>query len=252
MSKLSLLVAASMYELNVSQRRLGLRCQQRHPSYQLWGSNDLAAKGYQLLVTGMGANRATRAVRTFLNDTQGSTHFGQAVLFGVSGALRGDLKVGEVCYPHWVASGEKGAQRIELSRDCMLLGRNHNMKANDCGLVSVHRLVCSADEKLRLGESSHADIVDLETHSIVLEFHGADIPCGVVRAVSDDAQTSLPEAMAHFVHDDQASLGAQVLRSVQAVVGSGFAELAHMRKRVNLCSANLDAVLRSMPKGFLS
>lgn len=135
------------------------------------------------------ARRAGRqAVRVGVRAANG-VPAGRVVSFGLAGALRGSLRVGDVLDATRVVD-ETGATLWE--------GGPLGVRGALPGTVLASRaLVHDAQERRRLHAASGADAVDME--SGVLAASGRLV--GVVRAISDDA-ASLIEGVDGTVHAD--------------------------------------------------
>jgi hypothetical protein len=112
---------------------------------------------------------------------------GQLVSFGLAGALRDDLAVGDVL----------DATRV-VAEDGSVLWEGPGLGVGRSATVlGVDRLVHDAAERARLRDASGADAVDME--SAVLARSGR--LAGVVRVVSDDVHSAI-EGVDSTVHAD--------------------------------------------------
>jgi hypothetical protein len=129
---------------------------------------------------------------------------GRLVSFGLAGALRDDLAVGDVLDATRVVD-ERGATLWEgpglgVGKDATVLGSD--------------RLVHDASERARLHAASGADAVDMESGVLARSGRLA----GVLRVVSDDAR-SVIEGVDRTVHPDGRTDVAGLLRWVAAKRG---------------------------------
>ena len=113
----------------------------------------------------------------------------QVVSFGLAGALRDDLHVGDVLDATRVVD-EQGATLWEGAPLGVEGARIATMLGSDA-------LVHDAGERRRLRESTGADAVDMESGVLARSGRLA----GVVRAVSDDSESSI-EGVDRTVHPD--------------------------------------------------
>jgi adenosylhomocysteine nucleosidase len=140
----------------------------------------LGIPGVRIGVTGVGARAARAAVRRlFAAGTPGPV-----VMAGFAGALRPGLAVGDVLRPAEVVDG--AGRCWPAAPPWADTGR----------LLTVHRLVGEPAAKVELGRRHGADIVDMESAAVADECAWHGIPFAAVRAVSDDAATRLPPALA--------------------------------------------------------
>jgi adenosylhomocysteine nucleosidase len=127
-----------------------------------------------------------RAVRVGVGAVNGVPD-GPVVSFGLAGALRGGLRVGDVLDATRVVD-ESGATLWE--GEGLGVGRGATILGSD---VLVH----DADERRRLHDASGADAVDMESGVLARTGRLA----GVVRVVSDDVASAI-EGVDATVHPD--------------------------------------------------
>ncbi len=215
-----LLLAALRDELWPTIRRLKLARCADHFAGTCQG-NAIVAR-----ITGMGAARAAAAARQAIEVHRPT----RVILIGFSGALSPALHVGDIVRPRWV--GNMCGEVIPLSQPVgqvgnlsspasppSLVGQVSNLSSEEsdrlqtcptgndrlqtCStLLTCDHLVCDPAEKLRLGEAHGACIVDMETFAVACIARETNAPLTVIRAVSDDAATALPPAMADWVNAD--------------------------------------------------
>lgn len=144
-----------------------------------------------LVQCGVGKWRAERTVR-FVLDRYPVTAI---VLLGFSGALTAGLKAGDVAACSSVRS-TGGQEGDEYPCDESLLSAARSCTGTRCqrGVgVSALGLIGSAEAKRVLGETSRADVVDMESYWVARVAAESRIPFIAVRAVSDSAKDSLPD-----------------------------------------------------------
>lgn len=122
--------------------------------------------GVRVLITGMGARNAERAVREALRELRPDRVF----TCGFAGALHPSLVIGEVVCPReTICSGAKP--------------------------VVFHcaaRVAITVAEKLALRAQTGADVVEMESAVITRVCHAAGVECVTLRAISDTAHEDLP------------------------------------------------------------
>jgi len=147
----------------------------------------LAGRRLAWVVSGAGRERAARACQLLIDG-----HRPKVICSaGFAGALNEQLRRGQLvhpikalCHDHdaitllpWTAAGESAAQTI----------------------VTVDRVVCTANEKRSLATATGADLVDMETWAVADVAQRAGLPCASIRVVSDDASQDLPPEMTALV-----------------------------------------------------
>jgi adenosylhomocysteine nucleosidase len=137
----------------------------------------------RVLLTGVGARAAEQAVRWALE-----TPADLCISSGFAGALRSDLKVGNVLAARVVRRAEK---ELAVASDQELLGAACNVGARHVErFLTSERLVVSAAEKALL--ASEAEAVEMESFVILAEAARRGVRAVAVRATSDNVAASLP------------------------------------------------------------
>jgi hypothetical protein len=108
---------------------------------------------------------------------------------GACGALAPGLVRGALVAPEVVLTASGEARATDPAPGVERSGR----------LVTVGELADTADGKARLRRATGADAVDMESALIVAWAHASGRRATVVRAVSDDAGTAIPRALAALV-----------------------------------------------------
>ncbi len=134
-----------------------------------------------VLETGIGAERAAAAIRWVLNTLRPRL----VVACGFAGALSPQLKIGDMLL---------ASEVIEPGEDDL---RWHTVVPGALGdlemgrLLTVPRLVAMPADKRSLGRQTAAVMVDMESAAIAEACQARRVPCAVVRAISDAADTAL-------------------------------------------------------------
>jgi adenosylhomocysteine nucleosidase len=137
----------------------------------------------RVVLTGIGGMRATKAARAAL---EWQPNF--CITAGFAGSLRADYRAGHVLVARDIIELESGRT---ISGDATLLHR-----AETCEAVVIERLltsssmVLSAEGKKRLGNMAAA--VEMESFAVAAEAVAKRIPVIAIRAISDEADESLP------------------------------------------------------------
>src|SRR5262249_29621652 len=125
-----------------------------------------------------------RAVRVGVRVANGVPD-GRVVSFGLAGALRDDLRIGEVL---------DATRVVDQHGETLWEGKGFGV-GRAATILGGDELVHDAAERRRLHESSGADAVDMESGVLARSGRLA----GVVRAVSDDAASAI-EGVDRTVH----------------------------------------------------
>lgn len=114
----------------------------------------------------------------------------RVLLVGLCGSLVPEYALGDV-----VVYGEcvRGSAVLQCDPELtQTLGRSFPTKPVVRALTTGH-VLCSADEKRRLGERHQAAVVDMEGFAALEVLSRAGIKVGMVRVVSDDCHHDLPD-----------------------------------------------------------
>ncbi|HXD52976.1 MAG TPA: hypothetical protein VN689_13840 [Burkholderiales bacterium] len=136
-------------------------------------SRDCHRGDVRVLVSGMGARNAERAVRAALDEQRPSAVF----TCGFAGALDPKLVIGDVIFE---------------TADINLASLFKQAGAKGVRFHCADRVAVTAREKSDLRQRTGADAVEMESGVIQKLCEHAGIPCATVRAVSDIAAEDLP------------------------------------------------------------
>jgi hypothetical protein len=115
----------------------------------------------------------------------------KVLVMGLCGSLRDRFQVGDiVLYDECVY--ETKVQQCDRSFTAELYAHLQEKVSLVKGLTS-DRVVCSAKEKLHLGEISKADVVDMEGFATLEFFQQAGVEVAMLRVVSDDSKHDIPD-----------------------------------------------------------
>ena len=157
---------------------------------------EIGGSPVRVLLTGIGANAASRAMSWAL-----SSPTDLCIASGFAGALRPSLVIGDVLAARVV---RRAGRELAVASDHELMSA-----AIDAGARRVDRfltsekLVVTAAEKSELGND--ADAVEMESFVILAEAARRGVRAVSVRAVSDEADASLPYDFDR-IRDDQGKL----------------------------------------------
>jgi nucleoside phosphorylase len=186
------------------------------------------------LETGLGADRAAKAIRWVLDNFEPRL----VVVAGFAGALSSTLKVGDVLLASEVV--EPGEDELHW----------HTAVPAELGdlpvgrLVTVKQLVATTGEKQSLAGQTDAVMVDMESAAIAEACQEWNVPCAVVRVISDTAATALSPRLVKLLSGGRASpwrVLATVLRSPPSII-----ELWRLARDTRLAARRLSAALSKL------
>jgi adenosylhomocysteine nucleosidase len=135
-----------------------------------------------LVCGGIGAEAARRATEAVIREVSPV----RVISVGFAGALDGSLAVGQVLEPRTVINAADGARTEVGSGE---------------GILVSSATVAGKEQKIRLGKAYGATAVDMEAAAVAQGAEARGVEFGVLKAISDAADFSLP-AMDRFVTDD--------------------------------------------------
>jgi adenosylhomocysteine nucleosidase len=147
-----------------------------------------------VLLTGIGrkhAGSSTLGIQMVAADTD--QYFDVCVSTGLAGALKPDLKAGEIVVASRLRTGtaRAGSGKNAISCDEELVSISRNCGAREvAGFYEEDRILITAAEKAKL--SSSADVVDMESFDVISESMVWGSRGVAVRAISDASESDLP------------------------------------------------------------
>jgi nucleoside phosphorylase len=115
----------------------------------------------------------------------------KVLMMGLCGSLRDRFQVGDiVLYDECIYETKVQQCSRSLTEE---LHKHLQDKASLVKGLTSDRVVCSAKEKLHLGETSKADVVDMEGFAALEFFQQAGVEVAMLRVVSDDSQHDIPD-----------------------------------------------------------
>jgi nucleoside phosphorylase len=160
---------------------------------------------------------------------------GIMILAGVAGGLSSAARGGSA----WVAAEVVDAHEGRRWRATSFPGHA------TCVVACTAHVVTQPLDKRALGRRFGADLVDLESAAFVRLAEEAGRRWAVVRGVSDDAETQLPEGIEHWTTADGR---VRAIRIGRAVVGrpSLLGELARMRRTASQAMAQVAGIVAQL------
>lgn len=119
------------------------------------------------------------------------------VLAGFAGALSSDWAVGDVGIAESVIDAATGE----------MWQRRDRAGGRAAKILTLQRPALSAERKAEIHQSTGADLIDLESSGVVAVCCQRGVDWRVVRVVSDDAATTIPEPLGALVSEGEANVG---------------------------------------------
>lgn len=184
-----------------------------------------ARSDVQTLLTGMGSANAAKALHTFLGQNFPSL----AISAGFAGGLKPGLSAGTVLF-------ETQAGNPALHAALASAG------ARPARFAFAQRVATRSAEKQRLGESTGADAVEMESHVISRICHERQVPCVTVRVVLDRLEEDLPLDFNQLMTSEQRLDGGKLAITLLRSPGK-IRSLLRLRKQSDFCAQCLAQVL---------
>jgi adenosylhomocysteine nucleosidase len=127
----------------------------------------------EVLITGMGSKNARAAVSGHIQRTLPA----RVISAGFAGGLDPTLQVGAIVY---------------TSQDTKIVKVLQNQGARGGNFISTEWVAATANQKKQLRLKSGADAIEMESHAIADLCREANIPCTIIRVISDSAHEDLP------------------------------------------------------------
>jgi len=139
-----------------------------------------------LVCGGIGAEAARRATEAVIRAVSPVRVISVGFAGAITGALEGSLQVGHVLEPRTVINAADGVRTEVGSGE---------------GILVSSATVADKEQKIRFGKAYGASAVDMEAAAVAQGAQVRGVEFGVLKAISDAADFSLP-AMERFVADD--------------------------------------------------
>lgn len=127
----------------------------------------------------------------YLQQGQFLTPKSRVLVMGICGSLSDRYTVGDI-----VLYQDCVYQRKQQECDRTFTTQLHSRISEKASLVNSltsDRVIWSASEKHRLGETLAADVVDMEGFTVLEFFNAAGVAVAMLRVVSDDCQHNIPD-----------------------------------------------------------
>ena len=148
--------------------------------------------GFCGIISGMGASNATKAIKILCSYDPGI----QGVIsWGVAAALSNRLMLGQATMPHTIIT--TGGKTHKLAGDLYFylhhkISRKLTVETDLLHAVTSN-VLASVKEKAALRSSTKAHSADMESGALLQYCNQHQMDFAVVRVISDDAETTIPE-----------------------------------------------------------
>ncbi len=244
------IVTAMGMEFNSVKKILQIKQTKRKKGYKVaFGAYD--DMRVLLIKSGMGLEKARLATK-FLLDNFNITAI---VNVGIAGAIKSDLKVGDLVLATDVMS-EIEPDSVEFVQLHKSSGRNLEMikilsgiEERKCyigTILSVRKGVGSKERKEQILRKFNAWAVDMEAASVYKECSSRGIPFLTIKSISDLADEST--AISEDVMTDQGKMNAgKILRMFICHPFSTIGSFNRMMKNMRLALSSLEFLIRELP-----
>ena len=135
------------------------------------------------VITGMGAANATRVANALISKA-----YSFCIISGFAGALQPAAKLGDIVACERVQHHTN--HQIEICDPDLLASASENGATRIATLLTTDHVVNTATEKNLL--SAFAEAVDMESFAILHAANEKNVPCAVVRVISDSFDRDMP------------------------------------------------------------
>jgi len=201
-----------------------------------------------LIISGMGSEQAGIASATLID------HDANALLsWGCAGALSADLQAGDLLLPRRIQTETSAAFTTDAAWHARLEHRLTNAipKLHTDALAGSVRIVADQQHKKLLHQSTGAIAVDMESAAIAACAQDAGIPFMAIRAIVDDAATTIPAYINHAM-DSNGSIQPARLLAMLILHPSAWRELIRLGRQFRAAKSTLELVARTAGTDFLA
>jgi nucleoside phosphorylase len=194
--------------------------------WELAAVRKIKSSNFLFLETGIRAENATRSLESFL-----AKHSVQMVWnIGFAGALSHSLRVGDLLIPDDQVKFDPAIERLNSEG----LQIRHGVP------VSTDRILWRAEEKRALLQTEKLAWVDLESSAIAALCAHQNVPCLILRCISDSLNENLPLDLNSFFGADGHIASKNILKAIIRQP-SALPSLFKLRQKSNLCAQKLAA-----------
>ena len=136
------------------------------------------------VITGMGTANATRVAGSLISKA-----YSFCIISGFAGALKPSVKMGNIVASEKVQ--HHASRQTEICDPDLLAHASENGATRIATLLTTDHVVNTSTEKNRLSELAEA--VDMESFAILHAANKNEVPCAVVRVISDSFDRDMPQ-----------------------------------------------------------
>jgi adenosylhomocysteine nucleosidase len=170
--------------------------------------------------------------------------------FGMAGGLRDSLTPGNIIVAP-IVIGPKGqvyeTSKVWLNRLCSIIGSDYFLTI--APMVGVDEVISNTETKKKLGLSSRAAAVDMESHIVGAVAEKAGIPFMVIRAVADPIGCSIPNWVLGNISEEGSPHYGSILAGL-ATHPWDFNKLLRLNRDSSLALSSLRSVANGLGPSF--
>jgi len=201
-----------------------------------------------LIISGIGAKQATAAATALLD------HGADALLsWGCAGALSDHLKPGDLLLPRSIQAQASVTFDTDPAWHARL-SRILEVKCNPCTdplLTSTGIVTEVAQKQALLHRSSDVAAIDMEGAAIAMVAQDAHIPLTVIRAIADDANTSIPASIT-MAMDKYGNISRSRMLSLLLIHPASWSHLIRLGRQFSAAKSTLSLVATTLAPDFLA
>ncbi len=165
--------------------------------FRSW-STQLSGIPLVVVETGIGQMRAARAAHSMIDAFSPTWIFS----VGFCGGLDPHLSTGQVVLGKSVK--RTAGRAIPMTKTLLSPEILSRLSIPQVSVVTVEEAVCTVQGKAELRASTHAQVVEMESFAIADICQQRQTKFGILRVVSDDAQTALPKSVLNLTSESGA------------------------------------------------
>lgn len=195
--------------------------------------------GFTIMISGIGAERATAAAQQLLN-----TNVEALISWGTAAGLDPALPAGSLLLPESILSGGLPLP-VHAAWHRQAIERLRSLDVSSRPLAESPALLATAAAKLRLRQETGAVAADMESAAIARLARNRGVPFLCIRAVVDAAEETVPAALPSLL-DDFGRIRYPVLLQTLLRQPGLLGDLFRLQRRFSRASRCLKSVARDM------
>jgi len=199
-----------------------------------------------LIISGIGAGQATIAAKALLDHGAGAL-----LSWGCAGALSTHLKPGALLLPLSIQAQTSVSFDTDRAWHTRL-SRILAVKCNICTdpLLTSIDIITNVPQKQALHQSGGAVAVDMESAAIAMVAQEADIPFMVIRAIADDASTTIPNCIT-MAMDQYGSISYARMVSLLLMHPASWLHLMRLQQQFRAAKSTLSLAAKTLGPNLL-